>query len=94
MPGNTRAFPNSTANSAQSQNGNFAPPPSAAFDRMGIDSPIPPSTASTNGPGGAGADASAGGGGSASGERVCPHCTFVNEAGRSDCDICGLPLDG
>jgi nuclear protein localization family protein 4 len=24
--------------------------------------------------------------------RVCPHCTFENESGGSDCAICGLPL--
>lgn len=24
--------------------------------------------------------------------RVCPHCTFENEPGGSDCVICGLPL--
>ncbi|KAI0734006.1 polyubiquitin-tagged protein recognition complex Npl4 component [Fomitopsis betulina] len=27
-------------------------------------------------------------------ERVCPHCTFVNAHGGSDCEICGLPLQG
>ena len=53
--------------------------PSAAFDAMGIDSP------------GAGAS---GGGGDAGGPRTCPHCTFVNEAGGPDCEICGLPLAG
>jgi nuclear protein localization family protein 4 len=59
--------------------------PSAAFDAMGINSP-----AGGNGGGGeAAADLGAGGG-----ERVCPHCTFVNDSGRSDCEICGLPLDG
>ncbi|EIW72439.1 hypothetical protein TREMEDRAFT_58601 [Tremella mesenterica DSM 1558] len=62
--------------------------PSAAFDRMGIDSPLPNnSTASTNGTG-VGAGTGVGGGG----EKICPHCTFVNEAGKTDCDICGLPL--
>jgi hypothetical protein len=42
------------------------------------------------GGGGAAEGAQAGGAGGA--EKVCPHCTFVNEAGASDCDICGLPL--
>ncbi|KAH9919119.1 polyubiquitin-tagged protein recognition complex Npl4 component [Fomitopsis serialis] len=28
------------------------------------------------------------------GERVCPHCTFVNTHGGSDCEICSLPLEG
>ncbi|KAH9836514.1 polyubiquitin-tagged protein recognition complex Npl4 component [Rhodofomes roseus] len=37
-----------------------------------------------------------GGGFAAAGgsERVCPHCTFVNTHGGSDCEICGLPLQG
>jgi len=30
-------------------------------------------------------------GGSAGG-RVCPHCTFENEPGGNDCEVCGLPL--
>ncbi|WWC58679.1 nuclear protein localization protein 4 [Kwoniella dejecticola CBS 10117] len=78
-------------------------PPSRAFGEMGIDSPhtagssanisamgdVEPSTG-----GAGGGESGAGGGGSGTGERICPHCTFVNEAGRSDCDICGLPLDG
>ncbi|CAE6452256.1 unnamed protein product [Rhizoctonia solani] len=28
------------------------------------------------------------------GGRPCPHCTFVNEPGATDCDVCGLPLSG
>ena len=24
--------------------------------------------------------------------KVCPHCTFENDASRVDCDVCGLPL--
>ena len=23
---------------------------------------------------------------------ACPHCTFVNPPGASDCQVCGLPL--
>ena len=26
------------------------------------------------------------------GVKVCPHCTFANPPGRSDCEVCGLPL--
>lgn len=37
------------------------------------------------------AEAEAGGSG-ASGIRICPHCTFENTGGGSDCDVCGLPL--
>lgn len=24
--------------------------------------------------------------------KVCPHCTFENTHGGSDCEVCGLPL--
>ena len=24
--------------------------------------------------------------------RICPHCTFENSHGGSDCEVCGLPL--
>jgi len=24
--------------------------------------------------------------------RVCPHCTFENDHGGHDCEVCGLPL--
>ena len=39
-------------------------------------------------------DAGGGGGGGAAagGVKVCPHCTFENDAGATDCDVCGLPL--
>ena len=35
-----------------------------------------------------------GGGGSSSGSgiRICPHCTFENTHGGTDCEICSLPL--
>ncbi|KIK62280.1 hypothetical protein GYMLUDRAFT_72882 [Collybiopsis luxurians FD-317 M1] len=26
------------------------------------------------------------------GMKTCPHCTFENEARRTDCEVCGLPL--
>jgi nuclear protein localization family protein 4 len=68
-----------TGTSSNGLNSARAETPLAAFEGMGIDSPRP-------GEGGAG-----GGGG---GEKTCPHCTFVNDAGRGDCEICGLPLDG
>ena len=70
------------AESSAGAAGNGAP--SAAFDAMGIDSPAEPVPSTTDGSrsGGAG------------GERACPHCTFVNDAGSRDCELCGLPLDG
>ena len=42
----------------------------------------------------AAADASAGDGGAAppSEGRPCPHCTFLNAPGATDCDVCGLPM--
>lgn len=30
--------------------------------------------------------------GGAGGIRICPHCTFENDHGGSDCEVCGLPL--
>ena len=24
--------------------------------------------------------------------KQCPHCTYMNVAGASDCDVCGLPM--
>ncbi|KAJ7693672.1 NPL4 family-domain-containing protein [Mycena rosella] len=32
------------------------------------------------------------GGGSNAGIKICPHCTFENTGGGTDCDVCGLPL--
>ncbi|KAG9032322.1 nuclear protein localization protein 4 [Tulasnella sp. JGI-2019a] len=29
-----------------------------------------------------------------SGGKVCPHCTFVNPTTATDCEVCGLPLEG
>ncbi|KAH9853016.1 polyubiquitin-tagged protein recognition complex Npl4 component [Lenzites betulinus] len=37
-------------------------------------------------------EAARGGSSSAAGVRVCPHCTFENAHGGSDCEVCGLPL--
>ncbi|KIY51319.1 NPL4-domain-containing protein [Fistulina hepatica ATCC 64428] len=34
----------------------------------------------------------ASGGASGTSVRVCPHCTFENSHGGSDCEVCGLPL--
>lgn len=39
----------------------------------------------------AGGSAPASGGGTP-GVKICPHCTFENDVGRTDCDVCGLPL--
>jgi len=35
---------------------------------------------------------SSGSGRATSGIRVCPHCTFENDHGGTDCEVCGLPL--
>lgn len=32
------------------------------------------------------------GSGGAGGIRICPHCTFENDHGGTDCEVCGLPL--
>ncbi|KAI0768630.1 polyubiquitin-tagged protein recognition complex Npl4 component [Trametes elegans] len=34
----------------------------------------------------------AGGSSSSANVRICPHCTFENAHGGSDCEVCGLPL--
>ena len=31
-------------------------------------------------------------GGGNSRVRICPHCTFENDHGGHDCEVCGLPL--
>ena len=38
---------------------------------------------------GVGADSPPAGGGDT---KECPHCTYMNVAGASDCDVCGLPM--
>ncbi|KAK0538689.1 nuclear protein localization protein 4 [Tilletia horrida] len=40
----------------------------------------------------AAAAAAAAGGGSEAGVKVCPHCTYHNDPGAGDCDVCGLPI--
>lgn len=37
-------------------------------------------------------DAGGSAGASTSNIRTCPHCTFENSHGGSDCEVCGLPL--
>jgi len=58
--------------------------PSASSDRM-MDDDIPPEIFDQI--------AEAGGSGSGrGGTRICPHCTFENSHGGTDCEVCGLPL--
>ncbi|KAK4683809.1 nuclear protein localization protein 4, partial [Tremellales sp. Uapishka_1] len=52
----------------------------------------PAGTASAFGDLDIGSPAGSNGANGGGGEKICPHCTFVNEAGTSDCEICGLPL--
>lgn len=42
--------------------------------------------------GGVSRGSSGGGSGATSGIRMCPHCTFENGHGGTDCEVCGLPL--
>ncbi|KAI0318986.1 polyubiquitin-tagged protein recognition complex Npl4 component [Amylostereum chailletii] len=58
-----------------------APPPQTASSSHPMDEDIPPELYDELG--------AAGGSG---GGRVCPHCTFENSHGGSDCEVCGLPL--
>lgn len=58
---------------------------------------VPPEAFNQQAQGGGGDNATAAGGGGgndAGGMQVCPHCTFENNPGAQDCDICGLPLSG
>ncbi|KAI5475892.1 nuclear protein localization protein 4-like protein [Pseudohyphozyma bogoriensis] len=60
---------------------------------------VPPDFGGGGGGGGdveMGDDAGGGGGGgaNANGMIACPHCTFENNPGATDCDVCGLPLSG
>jgi len=71
------------------------PPPSGSVPNQIDDDDIPEEVlraieAEERGSGaGLGADPELAGGGDV---KQCPHCTFMNEAGASDCDVCGLPL--
>lgn len=58
-------------------------PPPENFDRFDDDIDM---TGDNDGP--------PGGGGEGDGVVACPHCTFENEVGKVDCDVCGLPLAG
>ncbi|KAK4702731.1 nuclear protein localization protein 4, partial [Phenoliferia sp. Uapishka_3] len=80
--------------------------PGAAPDKFddGFEIPpdvdVPPESYGANGGGGGDVHMDdAGGaappnGAATGGSVVCPHCTFENDAGKMDCDICGLPLAG
>jgi nuclear protein localization family protein 4 len=61
-----------------------------------MDEDIPPELLEefTREEGGASTGAGTGGGGGGGGIRICPHCTFENTHGGTDCEICGLPLEG
>lgn len=38
-------------------------------------------------------EAAHGSGTTSRGVKICPHCTFENDHGGSDCEVCGLPLN-
>ena len=62
-----------------------------------MDDDIPPELLDQIGAGdnpgtGGGGGSGGGGGGGPGGMRECPHCTFENWHGGSDCEVCGLPL--
>lgn len=74
---------------AEATSAAMSPPASSAaterFAGMGIGS-------SSSSPAAAGSGTGTPGGADAGGPKACPHCTFINEAGATDCDVCGLPL--
>lgn len=57
-----------------------------------MDDDIPPEVFDQIAAESAAAGSNNGGAGSSSGIRICPHCTFENTHGGSDCEVCGLPL--
>ncbi|OBZ79306.1 Nuclear protein localization protein 4 [Grifola frondosa] len=63
------------------------PPPGSSHTPM--DEDIPPEVFDQIARSQQGGSGAAGGGG---GVRICPHCTFENSHGDSDCEVCGLPL--
>ncbi|KAH7104531.1 polyubiquitin-tagged protein recognition complex, Npl4 component [Auriculariales sp. MPI-PUGE-AT-0066] len=75
-----------TAESAPAPSRSTATPAGGAFDDD-IPADILNAIADDNGAG-----PSSGGGSGGGRARICPHCTFVNEHGGSDCEVCGLPL--
>jgi nuclear protein localization family protein 4 len=77
---------------AEATSAAMSPPASSAaaeqFAGMGINSSSSSPAAAGSGTGTPGA----GSGANAGGPKACPHCTFINEVGATDCDVCGLPL--
>ncbi|KAF7784695.1 hypothetical protein Agabi119p4_860 [Agaricus bisporus var. burnettii] len=68
--------------------------PSSSAPSFGgqMDDDIPPEVFDQIAAESAAAGSNGGGLGSSSGIRICPHCTFENTHGGSDCEVCGLPL--
>lgn len=60
----------------------------AEFAGMGIESSSSSPAAAASGAATPGTGAPA----AEAGPKACPHCTFINEPGATDCDVCGLPL--
>jgi len=58
--------------------------PQEVFDQIAAEE-----AAARNG-GGAGSGSGSGSGNVSA--RICPHCTFENDHGGNDCELCGLPL--
>jgi nuclear protein localization protein 4 homolog len=81
--------PANTSGSRPLDNDGFEEIPPELLDEMAMD-------VDSGSPGGSrprsrlGEDTGTAGG--ARSKKVCPHCTFENEAGATDCDVCGLPL--
>ncbi|KAI0690709.1 polyubiquitin-tagged protein recognition complex Npl4 component [Cytidiella melzeri] len=75
----------------------MAPAPSSgqttgAKPGHGVDEDIPPELFEEFAREAAAGGSGGGGGQGASNVKICPHCTFENTHGGSDCDVCGLPL--
>ncbi|KAF9535475.1 NPL4 family-domain-containing protein [Crepidotus variabilis] len=62
--------------------------PQEVYDQIAAEEAAARGAASSTGP------SSAAGSSAAGGIRICPHCTFENTHSASDCEVCGLPLEG
>lgn len=61
--------------------------PAEVFDQIAAEE-----AATRNSSGTSRSEPASGGRGSGQSVRTCPHCTYQNHNGGSDCEVCGLPL--
>ncbi|KAK0473285.1 NPL4 family-domain-containing protein [Armillaria novae-zelandiae] len=69
-----------------------APQPNATSTPAAMDEDIPQDVLDQIAASEAASGESGGTGSGRTGTRTCPHCTFENDHGGTDCEVCGLPL--